>query len=312
MKFKKFTNFIFLVVSWLLSIVLLLLFLYLDNSNFSVISYYLLSGSISMIIYVISSLIHKHIVKGWKCSIATIKKCEYSFLSNCDLTYSFVCDGTEKNVIYRYSKLEKVGMQENIYISRNNKKMYRERDISFFSNNMLYVFLFVALAFICGALFINNLETLENFMWADYTVGEIFGYLFVIKFANLFLLLEIVIISIIVKKNKVECMAVEGTVIALDIRTHSDMDQISDIPVTRNYNMGTPKYEYYWNGETRIYVSNSSSTNIPKIGSTKKLFVDKDGIVVREKGEIGFLIMFSIIWMVFYLIMVCSVLFEIT
>ena len=148
-------------------------------------------------------------------------------------------------------------------------------------------------------------------MWNDYTVGEIFGYLFVMKFANLFPLLAIVIIYSAFKKNNVECIPVEATVVGVDIKVHSDFDKISDVRITRKYNMGTPKYEYVWNGKKCIYISNTSSTNIPKIGSTKKLFVDKDGVVVKEKGEIGFLIIFTIIWLFFYFIIIYSVLSEI-
>ena len=122
MKFKKFTNLFFLVLCWLFSLIFLYVFLVLDNSNYSVISYYLLASGISIIAYVIVSLLQRYIIKKWKCVLGTIKKCEYSYLSNCDLTYAFECDGKIESIKYHYSQLESVGKQENIYISKDNKR----------------------------------------------------------------------------------------------------------------------------------------------------------------------------------------------
>lgn len=110
------------------------------------------------------------------------------------------------------------------------------------------------------------------------------------------------ILSIIIKKTKIKCTIVEGKVIDIDIRTESSFDNVGGLNTTRTHTMGTPKYEYIWNGITKEYVSNSSSTSIPKIGSKKKMYIDSNGIVVREKGEFAFLIFFTILLLGFYII----------
>ena len=282
MKFKKFTNLLFLVLCWILSFILLYVFLVLDDSNFNIISYYLIASSISVIVYVIVSLIKKHIIKSWKCSLGTIKKCEYSFLSNCDLTYSFECDGKIVQSVYHYSQLEKVGKQEYIYISKNNNKLYRERDITLFSNKLMYMLLVVSLLLFIFAFYINNIEIFDNFLWKDLTISEIFGYLCVIKFVNLFPFFGLFILISIVNLSKKEGMAVDARVVDVYIQNCSEFDEIGGINTTRHYQMGTPKYEYILNGKSQIYISKSSSTNIPKIGKIKKLYIDNEGMVVKE------------------------------
>ena len=99
---------------------------------------------------------------------------------------------------------------------------------------------------------------------------------------------------------------VDGIITDVNIKMGTSYDTSGSVNTERTHSMGTPKYEYCYNGKKRIHVSNSSSSNIPKIGSIKKLYIDEDGIVVREQGELTFLVFFTILLLLFYLIGVVS------
>ena len=293
MKFKKYTNFIHLIISVIISFVLSYIFL-LQYIN--VRSCYLFSNSISIIVFIILSIFYKKKVQKYKSVQATIKKCEYSFLSNCDLTYEFILNNNFQNAIFHYSQFEKEGKTETIYVSNDNKTLIREIDITLFKRRGLIIFGLVAVtSAILGFYFnINSNNILD--------INEGFEKIFLFKFMNLFPIFSLVVFNIIIKKLKIKCTIVDGKVIDADIRAETSFDEVGGLNTTRTHTMGTPKYEYYYNGENRIYVSNSSSTKIPKIGSIKKLYIDCDGIVVREKGEFIFLILFAILLLIFYII----------
>lgn len=293
MKFKKYTNFIHMITSVIISFVLSYIFLlqYID-----VRSCYLFSNSISILVFIILSIYYKNKIKKYKSVQATLKKCEYSFLSNCDLTYEFILNNNLEPAVFHYSQYEKVGITETIYVSNDNKTLIRERDITLFKRRGLIIFSLIAIIFaILGFYF--NIDS-NNIL----DINEGFEKIFLFKFMNLFPIFSLVIFNIIIKKLKIKCTPVDGKIIDIDIRTETSFDEVGGLNTTRTHTMGTPKYEYYCNGENRIYVSNSSSTSIPKIGSIKKLYIDSDGIVVREKGEFKFLILFVILLLVFYII----------
>lgn len=293
MKFKKFTNFIHLIISIIISIILSYVFLlqYIDIK-----SCYLFSNAIAIIIYIILTITYRKKVLKYKSVEATLKKCEYSFLSNCDLTYEFMLNGKLKEAKYEWSQFEKVGKTETIYISNDNKKLILKRDITLFKNKGLIIFGIIACVFLILGFYF--------YLGGNYSsdANEAFKYVFVFKFLNIFPIFSVVVFNIVIKKMKIKCTIVDGKVMDVDIIEHSRMEEVGGRNTVTTYDMGTPKYEYYYNGEKRIYVSNTSSTKIPNIGSIKKLYIDKDGIVVREKGEFRFLILFGIGLLIFYLI----------
>lgn len=293
MKFKKYTNFIHLITSIIISIFLSYLFLlqYIDIK-----SCYLFSNAIAIIVYILLTITYKKKVQKYKSVQATLKKCEYSFLSNCDLTYEFILNGKLKNAKYEWSQYEKAGQTEILYISNDNKRLIRERDITLFKRKGLTIFVLIAFVFlILGFYFYLGGNYCSN-------ANEAFKYIFVFKFLNLFPIFALVVFNIVINKMKIKCTIVDGRVIDVDIREHSRMEEVGGRNTVTTYDMGTPKYEYYYNGEMKVYVSNTSSTKIPKIGSIKKLYIDSDGIVVREKGEFRFLILFGIGLLIFYAI----------
>jgi len=298
MKFKKYTNFIHLIISVILSFILAYVFLL---SDIDIKASYLFSNAIAIIIFIILSITYKNKVKKYKSVNATIKKCEYSFLSNCDLIYEFILNSDVKNEVFHYSQFEKEGKIEKIYISNDNKNLIRERDITMFTKKGLIIFSTIAIIFLILGFYFNT-----NVIYSS-DINDAFGKIFLFKFLNLFPIFSIVILNVINKKLNIKCTAIEGKVIDVDIRTETSFDEVGGMNTTRSHTMGTPKYEYIWNSNKRIYISNSSSTSIPKIGSTKKLFVGIDGIVVREKGEFTFLILFGILLIVFYLIGIIGV-----
>ena len=111
-------------------------------------------------------------------------------------------------------------------------------------------------------------------------------------------------------KNK-KTIKVIGTVIDVELRESSEPDNIGGVNTVRTYTMGTPKYEYSYNGKKQIYVSRTSSTGYPGIGETRDLYIDEDGLVVEEQGEVKFLILFNILLVIFYLIFFFAIFSEI-
>lgn len=296
MKFKKYTNFIHLIIAIIISFILSYIFLIND---INVVSSYLLSNSISILIFVVMSILYRKKVERNKCVQATLKKCEYSFLSNCNLMYEFDLNGKQENAIYHYAQQEKENKEEQIYISKDNKRLYRKRDITLFYKRGLIILSIISIIFL--------LLSFYKFEYGVYDLNEDFQKIFLFKFMNLLPIFALIIINVIIKKMKIRTNVVDGKVIAIDIRTGTDFGEIGGINTVKTYDMGTPKYEYIWKGEKKIYVSNTSSTNIPKIGSIKKLYVNAEGIVVTEKGELTFLIFFAILLIIFYIIGILSI-----
>lgn len=308
MKFKKFTNFRDLFLCYILSFILSYVMLYFYE-DINILSIWLITNAISYFIYYIVSIIYLKKITNYKSSYAKIIKCDYMITSNCLLVYEVDIDGNKKEIEYGFSGKEKIGKEELVYISKNNKYLVRERDILMFSKKNIHFIPFIMLWLLIIGIIVH-LAGIISFT-IDGGIGEYFKYIFLFKFLNLFLVFFFVICKSIKDKKKINKIKVLGTVIDVELREHSEPNEVAGLNTRRTYTMGTPKYEYIFNGKKQIYVSTTSSTGYPDIGETKDLYLDEDGLVVEESGDTRFLILFNILLLVFYFIFVIAIFSEI-
>ena len=202
---------------------------------------------------------------------------------------------------------EKVGKEETVYISNNNKFVIRERDILMFKLKKIHIIPIIMLLLFISGIVIHIMDLINISL--D-TIGESFKYIFLFKFMNLFLVFFVIICKSIKDKKKINKIKVLGTVVDVELRECSEPNEIAGHSTRRTYTMGTPKYEYTFNGKKQIYVSTTSSTGYPDIGETKDLYLDEEGLVIEEEGDIKFLIFFNFMLLVFYFIFFFSVFSE--
>lgn len=291
MRFKKFGNFKHLVYAVILSFILSYIFLII---GIDIKVSYLLSNGILMIFYIILSILYRNEVLKCHNVQGVIKDCKYRYLSHCDLTYEFSYNGKTRNVIYSFSGVEPVGKIETLYIT-DDEKIIREREITLFKNKGLTIFLLVAVLFMFIGIKEFNVSNVELNL-----AGENFGKIFLFKFFNVFLIFFIITLVAIYNKLKLKGIVVQGKII--DYRTHVNSEMRSKHNLERKITMYSCVFEYIWNGEKREYISPISSSSVHKIGSTRKLYVDQNGLVIKEQGEIRTLILFGLVSLMFYLI----------
>lgn len=306
MKFKKFINFRDLFLCYILSFILSYIMLYFFF-DINILSIWLITNAISYFIYYILSILYYKKVTKLKSTTAKIIKCDYEIDSHCMLIYEIDVDGNKKEIEYGLTGKEKVGKEETIYISNNNKFVIRERDILMFKLKKLHIIPFIMLVLFISGILIHVMDLINISL--D-TIGETFKYIFLFKFMNLFLVFFVIICKSIKDKKSITKIKVIGTVVDVELRECSEPNEIAGLNTRRTYTMGTPKYEYTFNGKKQIYVSTTSSTGYPNIGETKDLYVNEDGLVIEEEGDIKFLIFFNFMILVFYFIFFFSVFSE--
>lgn len=289
MRFKKFGNFKHLIYTVILSFILSYIFLII---GIDIKASYLLANCISMILFVILSIIYKNKVLKKHHVQGVIKECIYSYLSNCDLTYEFSYNGKTKNAIYSYSGVEPVGKVENLYIL-DEEKIIRESDITLFKNKGLTIFSLVAVLFMFVGIKEFNIANVELDL-----AGENFGKIFLFKTFNVFLIFFAIILIGIYNKLRMKKKTVKG--ILVNYINHVD-EETTENGLTQKMNYYSSVFEYNWNGEKKEYICPTSSSSF-KLGTIKKLYIDENGIVVGEQSEIIILLVFGIALLLFYLI----------
>lgn len=306
MKFKKFTNFRDLFLCYILSFILSYVMLYFGG-YINILSIWLITNALSYFIYYILSIVYYKKVTKLKSTTAKIIKCDYEIDSHCMLIYEIDVDGKKKEIKYGLTGKEKVGKEETVYISNNNKFVIRERDILMFKLKKLHIIPIIMLLLLVGGIVIQTMNLISISLDS---IGESFKYIFLFKFINLFLVFFVIICKSIKDKKNTTKIKVIGTVVDVELRRHSEPNEVAGLNTRRTYTMGTPKYEYSFNGKKQIYVSTTSSTGYPSIGETKELYLDEEGLVIEEEGDIKFLIFFNFMLLVFYLIFFFSIFGE--
>lgn len=288
MRFKKFGNFKHLVCAVILSFILSYIFLII---GIDIKASYLLSNGVSMIIFSVISILYKNKVLKYHNVLATIKECKFERLNEWNLNYEFSYNGKTKNVIYSSSNIEQVGKFEKVYIL-NDGNIIRERDITLFKKNGLIIFSLVAVLFIYIGINRFNIANVELFV-----AVENFGKILCFKFFNVFLIFFVIMLISIYNKLRMRSKTVKGVLV--NYIKHVD-EEPAENGLTQKINYYRSIFEYVWNGEKREYICPVSSSY--KLGTTKKLYIDENGIVVGEQSEIIILLLFSLGLLMFYLI----------
>lgn len=305
MKFKRWGNLLELVGCWILSYITACIGVYLFYGKASVISIYLICSVISLVLFLLLSLNRRSKAEGFKKVIATIVSSKYWYLSNIIWTYEFTVGGKKKEAEYLSTVMAKEGKTEEIYVNDEKNYAVRQDDVTLFKKKGLSIISIIAIVLFVIAIYSNTIQPLKSLAWYEYTKGEICGYMFLFKFMSVFLVFAYIFLYILLNLDYRKYNKVTGKVIDVIFTNRYEESYADGGDVylgDRVYVSGTAKYEYTFRGEKKVYVSTQSGSSWPEVGTTKRLYVDDDGIVVAEKGTKWWMFIFFALCIFFYTI----------
>ena len=228
---------------------------------------------------------------------AKVKSYKYSLLSGMHIEYEFKLNNKKQNITYKASSYTPFNDEETFYVN-SNQTIYRKNDITVFSSPTMILFLIISILLIILALPINSVTIIKDFLWDELSKSQVLIYIMCIKLLSVFPLCVLIIIYTSIRETLRIKGSVEGTVIYNDIINVAD--EFPDALHLGNVPVQKTLYRYVYNGNVFTYPSRTSSNAYPKVGLKKKLYVDHNGVVVRENGDVLFKTLFSLLALCMY------------
>lgn len=302
MKFSKYNNVkllvFFIIISWIFTPFIVAL-------KIAVPSALLIGISFPAIFYLVISIIYRAMIMINQTVEAKVKNYKYSLLAGMHIEYEFKLNGKKQTLMYKSSHYTPFNDKETLYIDSKNN-IYRKKDITIFSYPTMFILLILFTILVFVAISINNISAVKELMW---TTMEPLSIQCVVVFLEIFSIFPITVILMIYTTIYEEIRitdTVEGTVIYNDVinieEEFPDFMNLNNVPVQKTL------YRYIFNGNVYTYPSRTSSSAHPKIGLKKTLYVDKNGVVVRENGDVYFRILVGILALCLYAALLYGVL----
>ena len=278
-------NFIHYAICWILVFPLTYILIALDmEAKLSL----FLSNTIGILAcLIITTIYKKNLIKNSVPIQAKVKEVKF-WGSQANTTFEI---NSKKQVIGNLDKLVKKGETKELLYNEKKNEYYNPDLLTLMKTKKIIIGLVISIILTTAAIFFQNAMPIEE--------TEIF---ITIRFMNAMLLLLAVIGGktlpyYLNKKNLIEVIA---TTQSKAVREGNEVvKQTND------------NFTFEFEGETFIYLplNPPSGKNFDEIYRT--LYFKKDGTMFGDKAEIQTLLIFGVIWMLFYLIGITTIIFSI-
>lgn len=298
-KVKVFSNIIELGVCYILSFITTYLCLLMFEGRCFVVTIYLVCMVLSTILFVLLSLNRKRKIEELPNVEAKVTANKEWVNGSVVTIYEMYFNNKKYEISEITNQYKREGEKVYFYVDETAGSVYHDKSVTLFSKKSLAIISIVAVIIFILALVINNNLALRKLYWYKNSVLEIFGYVFLFKFINIFLFAGVYLMYLALKMNVKKYTKIKGTVV--DYLSTTFWHE-SEIGGPTPYSVQVPKMEYIWRGKKREYLSNTSGGVVPKIGDEIVLYADENGDIVVKKGDKIFTFLFGLIFVAMYVL----------